>query len=924
MRIDRVREYVFQHCREAARQGREPGVRAQEVAEALGIWRNDAAVDLNALVAQGVLSRSGKKNILYYPADPEGMEAPDLPPAEPSRPEMPPEPSREGEDAFAGLIGANGSLKYQIQAAKAAVSYPPCGLHMLITGQPGVGKSMFSEAVWRYASQTGAFPERQGIIPFVRFNCAEYGDNPQLLLSHLFGHKKGAFTGATEHKVGLVEEAAGGILFLDEIHCLTQTGQELFFTLLDTGLFRRMGETTTRQSRFMLIGATSKPVNDVLLDTFRRRIPILIQIPNLADRPPQEKLDLIRMFFAKESSRLRLPIEVSGQVVELLAAYRGEANIGDLENVIQIACAKSYFRRRTGGQTGEPLRIRAGDLSIQSGGRIREADEEGKEYAPMRPMTVRPGEVVSSAGQTYGVSIYDLMEGQAAESPAGEGSWGDVTRMDSHYQSVIKLLDDGGEGSSLLEGMISSPVLRTAEELLGRAANALSRTYPPSAQAALALHLQQYLDRMRSGLLIYNPHLPYIQEHHREELDFLQRSQPWLSSLLGYQVSEDELGFLAVFLAQVRSEQRMPQVGLVVVSCGRKTARSMVEFANRTFATHYAHWVDNKNLYHQERLFEELCSCVKTYCGPGGALILSDVEAFAGLEDRIAAAAGVPCRVVAALDQWLVLEACKLLLGTDCPLDTAYRQLCQRYGRRMETSYLTMLGKLRPVARRPQAAGRRVALSVCTTGVGAAERVQRLLKGYPNLEVVTMSVLDDVQARAEELGDALRLVVGTVDPGIRRVPFVGVGQLFSPGGTQLIEAILDVQREEPLPQAPEPEDLFQLLAQQVGMFAPNLDGERVVSGIRTLLDGLRELYGAPLDSALESRIFLHTAAMLERVKGGAALDITPEQEAEIQQGQEWFDQLSGLLERAFQRDFGPIPQGERYFFLLSLPERDEL
>ena len=105
-------------------------------------------------------------------------------------------------------------------------------------------------------------------------------------------------------------------------------------------------------------------------------------------------------------------------------------------------------------------------------------------------------------------------------------------------------------------------------------------------------------------------------------------------------------------------------------------------------------------------------------------------------------------------------------------------------------------------------------------------------------------------------------------------------------------------------------DLFQLLSDT-----------RVCRGS---LDGLRELYGAPLDSALESRIFLHTAAMLERVKGGAALDITPEQEAEIQQGQEWFDQLSGLLERAFQRDFGPIPQGERYFFLLSLPERDEL
>ena len=65
--------------------------------------------------------------------------------------------------------------------------------------------------------------------PFIVFNCADYYNNPQLLLSHIFGHVKGAFTGADSEKEGIVEKANGGILFLDEIHRLPPEGQEMIF-----------------------------------------------------------------------------------------------------------------------------------------------------------------------------------------------------------------------------------------------------------------------------------------------------------------------------------------------------------------------------------------------------------------------------------------------------------------------------------------------------------------------------------------------------------------------------------------------------------------------------------------------------------------------------------------------------------------------
>lgn len=77
--------------------------------------------------------------------------------------------------------------------------------------------------------------------PFIVFNCADYASNPQLLVSHIFGHVKGAFTGATRDKFGLLSEADGGMLFLDEVHRLPPEGQEMIFYFMDTGTYGLLG-----------------------------------------------------------------------------------------------------------------------------------------------------------------------------------------------------------------------------------------------------------------------------------------------------------------------------------------------------------------------------------------------------------------------------------------------------------------------------------------------------------------------------------------------------------------------------------------------------------------------------------------------------------------------------------------------------------
>lgn len=116
----------------------------------------------------------------------------------------------EQVDPFHALIGFMGSMRNQVEQGKAAILYPPKGLHTLIVGQTGVGKTMFARLMYNYGKYMKRFSEQ---APFIVFNCADYYNNPQLLLSHIFGHVKGAFTGADREKEDWSRKRMGAFCF---------------------------------------------------------------------------------------------------------------------------------------------------------------------------------------------------------------------------------------------------------------------------------------------------------------------------------------------------------------------------------------------------------------------------------------------------------------------------------------------------------------------------------------------------------------------------------------------------------------------------------------------------------------------------------------------------------------------------------------
>ena len=133
---------------------------------------------------------------------------------------------------FEKLIGQKGSLRDVVDKCKASISYPPHGLPTLLYGPTGTGKSSIAAMMYEYGINHKILKDNAA---FLHVNCSEYANNPELITANLFGYKKGAFTGAESDNVGMIKAAEGGVLFLDEVHCLRPECQEKLFLFMDNG-----------------------------------------------------------------------------------------------------------------------------------------------------------------------------------------------------------------------------------------------------------------------------------------------------------------------------------------------------------------------------------------------------------------------------------------------------------------------------------------------------------------------------------------------------------------------------------------------------------------------------------------------------------------------------------------------------------------
>ncbi|MEX0819344.1 MAG: sigma 54-interacting transcriptional regulator, partial [Pirellulaceae bacterium] len=228
------------------------------------------------------------------------------------------------------LIGSSPQImQVQQEIGRAA----PSRATVLIRGESGVGKELVARAV-HYSS-----PRRKG--PFVCLNCAALSES--LLESELFGHERGAFTGATDRKIGKFEAAHQGTLMLDEIGEMSPTIQSKFLRVLEGHPFERVGGSQQIKVDVRVIAATNRDLEKAVGDgTFRRdlyfRLHVVdINIPPLRRRPG-DTLELASHFLDRFSEETGRKLQgFTPQAMELMERYRWPGNIRELKNVIERA-----------------------------------------------------------------------------------------------------------------------------------------------------------------------------------------------------------------------------------------------------------------------------------------------------------------------------------------------------------------------------------------------------------------------------------------------------------------------------------------------------------------------------------------------------------------------------------------------------------
>jgi formate hydrogenlyase transcriptional activator len=250
------------------------------------------------------------------------------------------------EDRFDEIVGKSAALRRVLQHVETVA---PTDSTVLICGETGTGKELIASAIHNLSSRKGN--------AFVKLNCAAIPTG--LLESELFGHEKGAFTGAVAQRVGRFELAHRGSVFLDEVGEIPLELQTKLLRVLQEREFERLGSTRTIRTDARLIAATNRDLSEMVVqgdfrsDLFYRLNVFPVRVPSLRERPEDIPM-LVRHFVQQFARRMNKEIEtIPSETMMALTRYQWPGNIRELQNLIERAVILS---------SGPVLRVPLQDL----------------------------------------------------------------------------------------------------------------------------------------------------------------------------------------------------------------------------------------------------------------------------------------------------------------------------------------------------------------------------------------------------------------------------------------------------------------------------------------------------------------------------------------------------------------------------------
>lgn len=908
-RIERVNVLCSQKSqsitKEMIHSGQEIGCTASEIADELQLLRNNVSADLNNLVKSGqVLKILGKPTRFISKAHLTsilGIKYIGLKECNSLSKLIEEIPMKTNSSPFDQLIGSKKSLSPVVHLVEAAITYPPHGLHTIIFGESGTGKSLLAEKMYEYGRTEKVFSEES---KFVILNCADYATNPQLLLSQLFGSVKGAYTGADKERSGLIEEANGGVLFLDEIHRLPPEGQEMLFHYIDKNSYFKLGDTTTiHYANALLIAATTESPNSVLLETFKRRIPVTVQMPNLHERSFSERLELIEFVYINEANRIDTKIHVKAEAIKPLMSYYPEGNIGQIKSDIQLSIARALLEKKKSNQQ-EVIVTKDFFSPTVTKSPLKLTKEEKREISILvgnNDFTFGQQTVAKTAAKFD----YDFL----AFFEKNENKGDSLDKIFNDYtQEIAKQSIKDENFSFFLNDDIKDIVLTISDILY----EDLEIIIDKNINIALSLYIYGHTEENSPRFLKKSVASKKLPE---KIIRTVRRIIRQLESKKQFFFNETDIELLAMTIDSFQKKENRKETALFICAHGDSVASEISRTVNELLDEKIVHPIDMGLEVSPSNIYDSLKQKIQMV-EESNVLLFVDMGSITSLETNLIADTAKNLLIIESIEPLIILETAQNVENLSMDFNTCIERIQQI----SEQKYLNLTRKIETHF---ELGRKKIIYTVCTTAEGSAQFLKENLKKV----FQSMSIFDiDVKAiRGDNASDIMNrmkseevqivAIVGTVNPNIAHIPFVSLQEVVLHDGINKILKYADIPVKNSDDQSIitfNREVIIDMGIESIDKYLYLLSADKMRKSLYAFVKAIESSFKKTFENAVVLKLIIHTACLIERILLNNSKIILPQKSVHQ-------DNSAQLIKKAFEeieKEYTiSIPIDECYFIM---------
>ncbi len=793
-------------------------------------------------------------------------------------------PFIQDEDSFSKLIGHEGSLAPIIKLAQAAIHYPNQSLNILIVGALGTGKSYLAHSIYQHALRSLVI---QPNASFVQINCRHFIHNMDELKVHLFSK-------TNDQLNNLIEQAVGSFLFIDNIQYLDGSSLSRIINFVETNRLTYLDGSESEPLNTTLILSLNPNEIPELFESLRSKIPVVLKLPNLSDRPWEEKFELINSLFTEEAISTNFNIKIEPIVLSALMFVESDLNIKYLKGVIKLAVANAYLRSYD--QNIETINVVLHDFeqSVQDGLlKYRNHKVNLNAVLPdnFKYFYSKKGE--SNEADLEYKSFYDYLNQAVEDLKNNQVNKEDVDRLINEKINLLihefkNKLQDSKINVAQLSKIVDTNIIEMVKNFIEESSQVLNISFPNSVVYGLSLHINALVHQKRTEKYLQQDKIDEIKENHQSTYLLAQKLAADIESEFNLIISDDEVILLTMFLIieDKKQDEAYPQI--LITMHGSSSASSIAQVINDLVNLDNTYAYDMSLQSTTEEAYEALKETILDIDQGKGVIVIYDMGSIKTLLDKISEEIDTKIRTLYLPLTLIGIEASRKA-AMESDIDTVYHDL--RFGLKRELSDVQT--------------NQMAIIALCHTGEGGAKEIKEYLnKNYRSDIKIYAYAISDRQKLIKEIQKIrqfyeIKAFIGTYDPKLFGIPFIPVSKIFELGKDAL-DALLISNMES---KALDYEAMLDYLSEE-----SDLDILDLKDTLPKTIENFDILYGLNIDQKVG--LFLHIGALITRLTHHKSIPGNKNTELYFQIKKEEMHQIKKVIKNIENRFNIIIPDSE--------------